>query len=464
MPTDDLTMPASFRAALDAALSRPLLLDPRALDPLRGAAGFRPRAERGGRDDLGYLLDGDVAVVDVSGPLAQRAWSCWMFRGDGYDAIQQRVGAALDDPGARAVVLRLDSPGGEVAGCFEAVRSIRAAASRAGKPVVAYVDEMACSAAYALACAASEIVAPDTGLVGSIGVIMTVESYAEQLAAEGVSIALITSGAAKADGHPAVALSDDARARLQADVDQLAQVFAAEVAAGRPALDAKAALGLDARVLIGGAAVAAGLADHVGPLSVALERARSLASRSTPTGAVGATGRHMDLFAMLGAKTEAEALVAAQNLTNHRAQVRALTGAESDDAALGTLHAWKRDAAAAAELRAEKVAAEERAAADAAKAAKRERADLIERGVAAMKITPAEAAEDGTPGAFLTGMSTESLRAFVARAGGTVVTNGVRQPAKGAATGASLTAEQREIAASLGLDADAYAQALAAQG
>ena len=455
----DLTMPASFRAALSAALSRPLLLDPRALDSVRAAGGFRPKAEgpRGmGGGAEPFERDGELAVVGVSGPLAQRAWSCWMFSGDGYDAIVQRAAAAFNDRDTRGVVLRLDSPGGEVAGCFEAVRSLRAMARDAGKPLVAYVDELACSAAYALACAADEVVLPDTGLVGSIGVIMTVESYAEALAAEGVSVALITSGAAKADGHPAVALSDDARARLQADVDQLAQVFAGEVAAARP-LDAKAVLALDARTFLGASAVSAGLADHVGPFAVALERARSLASRSTPTGAVGATGRHMDLFAVLGAKTEAEALVAAQNLNKMRVSLREMTGATSDDAALGTLAAWKRDAAAANDLRAQ-VAAEKAA------AEKRERAELLDAAVASMRLTPAERDADGQEGAFTTGMTNAALKAFAARPV-TVGSGGApRPPTKAAATGAALTAEQREIAASLSLDADAYAQALAAQG
>ena len=454
----DLTMPASFRAALSAALSRPLLLDPRALDSVRAAGGFRPKAEgpRGmGGGAEPFERDGELAVVGVSGPLAQRAWSCWMFSGDGYDAIVQRAAAAFNDRDTRGVVLRLDSPGGEVAGCFEAVRSLRAMARDAGKPLVAYVDELACSAAYALACAADEVVLPDTGLVGSIGVIMTVESYAEALAAEGVSVALITSGEAKADGHPAVALSDDARARLQADVDQLAQVFAGEVAAARP-LDAKAVLALDARTFLGASAVSAGLADHVGPFAVALERARSLASRSTPTGAVGATGRHMPLLALLGVATEADAVTAVQALTNLRAQVRGATGADSDDAALGTLAAWKRDAAAANDLRAQ-VAAEKAA------AEKRERAELLDAAVASMRLTPAERDADGQEGAFTTGMTNAALKAFAARPV-TVGGNAPRQPAKAAATGAALTAEQREIAASLSLDADAYAQALAAQG
>ena len=202
---NDAAMPASFRAALDAALSRPILLDPRALDPLRGAAGFRPRADAsngsGTSSPAPFTREGDVAVVSIEGPLSQRAWSCWLFEGDGYDAVTSRMKAAIDDRATRSVVMRIDSPGGEVAGCFEAVRTIRAMAKAAGKPLVAYADEMACSAAYALACACDEVVLPDTGMVGSVGVILTLASRAGELAQRGVSVTLLTSGAAKADGH-----------------------------------------------------------------------------------------------------------------------------------------------------------------------------------------------------------------------------------------------------------------------
>jgi len=299
MPPDDLfTMPASFRAGLDAALSRPLLLEERALDPLRvSAGGLRPLAleerddEEGGPAPEPFERDGDVAIVRVSGPLAQRAWSCWMFSGDGYDAIVERGRAALYDSGTRSLVLRLDSPGGEVAGCFDAVRQIRAMAADAGKPVVAYADEVACSAAYALACAAGEIVVPDTGIIGSVGVIMAVTSRAGELAQRGVSVALITSGAAKADGHPALPLSDAARERLQGDVNALARLFAAEVSHARP-LTAEQVLALQARTFLGAEAVNAGLADRVGTCSTAIARAREMAATRpmrTPTGASALT-------------------------------------------------------------------------------------------------------------------------------------------------------------------------------
>lgn len=347
---DTLPMPASFRAALDAALSRPMLLDPRALDPLRiSAGGLRPRAARKSRaaaaeDDEevpveDFTREGDVAVVSVEGPLSQRAWACWMFRGDGYDAVQRRVGAALADASTRAVVLRIDSPGGEVAGCFDAVRTIRAQARESGKPLVAYADELACSAAYALACAADEVIAPDTGILGSIGVIMTVASHAGALAQRGIAVNIITSGAAKADGHPAQTLSSEARERLQADVNALARLFAAEVSHARP-LTAEQVLALEARTALGGDAVRLGLADRTGTLSTAIARARELAATRTtrntmPDPAARAT---LDqLRASLSVETDAELTAAAATLKKR---------AEAADAAFAEVARLKGELAA----------------------------------------------------------------------------------------------------------------------
>lgn len=165
----------------------------------------------------------------------------------------------------------------------------------------------------------------------------------------------------------------------------------------------------------------------------------------------------MSILSMLGVATEADAVVAIQALTSTRAQVHALTGTDTDDAALGTIAAWKRDAAAASDLRAQ-VEADRQA------AAARERAELLDAAVASMRLTPAERAEDGTEGAFTTGMSNSALRAFAARPVTVGATGGPRQPAKAAPSGASLTDDQRAIAAQLGLDADTYAKAIAAQG
>ncbi|RTL25091.1 MAG: hypothetical protein EKK55_10165 [Rhodocyclaceae bacterium] len=461
MPPDPHAMPASFRAALDAALARPLLLDPRALDAVRVAGGFAPRADMGDDEAGGPVAttrQGDVAIVTVRGPLAHRAWSCWLFSGDGYDAIEARVRAALADPLISSVVLRLDSPGGEVAGCFEAVRAIRAARAEADKPLIAYVDECACSAAYALACACDEIVCPDTGLVGSVGVITALEEESAALAEAGVSVAVVTSGEAKADGHPAVPLSADARARIQADIDYLAGVFAAEVAVARP-LEAADVLALGARVYRGEQAVSAGLADRVGNLAAALDRAHALsdsaargpAARRAPSTTAGRTpapGAHRmnSILALLGlpeSATEHDAAAAVTKATEAQRQILALTGASSLDAALGAIHGYKAEAAKVSALAAQ--LAEVRAAELA-----RERAALLDAAVRDGRMAPAERAsyESGP----LAAAPIEFVRASLdARSPAPAVKLAPVAPVAGPPAGA-ITPEDEQVARMMGRD------------
>ena len=162
------------------------------------------------------------------------------------------------------------------------------------------------------------------------------------------------------------------------------------------------------------------------------------------------------ILAALGAADANQGIKLATEATSLRTKVRAATGASDDDAALGTLAAWQRDAAALTELRA--TVEKERA-----EAAANERKQLLAAAVASMRLTPAEAEADGQPEAFVTGMSNAALRAFAARPA--IVGNQARQPttpAKPSAT--SLTDDQKAIADQLGLDHAAYAAQLAAQG
>ena len=147
-----------------------------------------------------FLRFGDVAVVCIDGPLSQRGG--WFF--DGYESVADRISCALECDEIKAVVLKINSPGGVVAGCFETVKALRAGKT---KPVYAYADECAASAAYALACVADQIWLPASGMVGSVGVIGVVEDYTEAMAMHGVRVAVLTTGARKADGNPAVALT-----------------------------------------------------------------------------------------------------------------------------------------------------------------------------------------------------------------------------------------------------------------
>lgn len=223
-----------------------------ALDPRAFLATFDAVAERGN------VVHSDVSVVSVRGPLEHHAGT-WM---DSYSEIIERVSAACDTP-ARAVALRIDSPGGTVAGMLDTARAVRARCDAAGKRLLAYVDGQACSAAYALACAADAIVVDESAIVGSIGVISTRLDLTEQAAGLGMKVAIVASGARKADGHPHLPITETELAAQQTIVDALASGFFAHVAACRGvAVEEIAAL--DAGVFVGADAVGRRLADAVG--------------------------------------------------------------------------------------------------------------------------------------------------------------------------------------------------------
>ena len=249
--------------------------------PLRAA--IEPRADMDGddeddhEDDGNIYLDNGVAMVCVDGPLMQRGGWFW----DGYASVGHRFQSALTRPGTRAVVLKLNSPGGVAAGCFEAARQMRADAVAAGVPVLVYVDEMACSAAYALACVGDQLWMPDSGCVGSVGVVATYLDATAALKNMGMRYVLVTSGAYKADGHPAQAITPEMTARFKATVDHLAGLFFAWVAERRQ-MSTSEVSALQAGVLWGRAAVVAGLADRVGSLTDCLTRAASLAADQDP--------------------------------------------------------------------------------------------------------------------------------------------------------------------------------------
>ena len=148
---------------------------------------------------------GNVAVVHVRGPLEHHACPY----SDSYEALRARFGEALASRPC-AVGLRIDSPGGLVSGLNEAVYDMRRAARNEGVFVYAYVDELAASAAYAIACVADEIVIPPSGIAGSVGVISTMCDVSRANEAAGVTFVTLTYGARKADGNVNTPISDDA--------------------------------------------------------------------------------------------------------------------------------------------------------------------------------------------------------------------------------------------------------------
>lgn len=419
-------VPESFRAALEARLARPILLEHRYLDSVRALHNFQPRADYGGSGKAppAFQRDGDVAIISIEGALAQKAWSCWAFSGDGYDAILQRVGSALDDASIRSIVLRIDSPGGEVAGCFEAARTIRTMGAM--KPIVAFADELCCSAAYALASSADEIVVPDTGVIGSIGVITVVGDRVKANEERGINLRVIRSGKFKATPHPDEPLQAEAIAKVQAEIDALAKIFATDVAMSRPHLvDAEHVLSFEAATFLGAEAVANGIADHVGNLNLALMRARALGEqRRTSRRSASAEQRN----------TKMESIAKALGLPHDASEadiVLALGARDRDHAtATKTIEALTADVASA----------NQRATDAEARADKVEREHVMAQIKDARKWAP-------SLDAFLASQSTAQLRSWLESAPAVVPGGEIKPPATPPTNDTQLTPELAELAA-----------------
>ncbi len=227
------------------------------------------------------VVDG-IAVIEIAGVLIHRGG--WIGQSSGqtsYEGIAAQIEAAASDASVRGLALEIDSFGGEVAGVFDLADRIRA--TRASKPVWAFVAEHAFSAGYALASQADRIVLPRTGALGSIGVVVMHADLSGKLDQDGVQVTLVHSGQHKVDGNPYEPLSTEVRTDIQREIDVLRFLFAETVAAGRAGqLSQEAALATEAATYRGADAVTAGLADEVTDLGRGFADFRKLvAQRST---------------------------------------------------------------------------------------------------------------------------------------------------------------------------------------
>ncbi|NNM56307.1 MAG: S49 family peptidase [Acidocella sp.] len=231
------------------------------LRPLREASTGPVRHWAAGGTDRGYDVINGIAVIKICGVLVHRLGVLRPAMGmTGYDGIRAAFTNALRDRAVQAIVLDIDSPGGDVCGCFDLVDKIYQA--RGTKPVRAILGENAFSAAYAIASATDWITVPRTGGAGSIGVMMMVLDISKALASEGVGVTVIQFGARKADGMPELPLSKAARKLMQADVNTVGELFVKTVARNRKMKPA-AIKALEARTFQGAAALKVGLVDGV---------------------------------------------------------------------------------------------------------------------------------------------------------------------------------------------------------
>ncbi|MCO8643226.1 S49 family peptidase [Burkholderia multivorans] len=202
-----------------------------------------------------------VARIPIQGTLVHKLGTLHPWSGmTGYDGIRSLLSLAMEDPEVRAIVLDIDSPGGEVAGCFDLTDAIYEA--REEKPIWSILSESAYSAAYAIASASDRIIVPRTGGTGSVGVICMHVDFSKALSQAGIDVTLIHYGDRKADGNEYSPLSKDARARIQADVDAMGELFVETVARNR-GLTAARVRSTQAGTFLGAAGVEVGFADAV---------------------------------------------------------------------------------------------------------------------------------------------------------------------------------------------------------
>ena len=224
---------------------------------------LRPRAQVGAGGKAAIAEARCPAVVEVRGVLEQRAsfWSCG--ESCGYDELEMRLCEALVDPGVSALVIDLDSPGGDGPGLEQCIAKVRALADALGKLILGYVNELAASAGlWILAGLCDAIYLPPSGRAGSVGCLVPFIGEARALRREGLDVYIARAPAGKARPSSVEGLDPIGKARIDALAAEGEARFVAAIATRRH-LAPEVIRGWNGGIFTGAAAVSAGIADGV---------------------------------------------------------------------------------------------------------------------------------------------------------------------------------------------------------
>ena len=215
-------------------------------------------------DSLQVVGPDKVALVRIEGLLVTS------------EKVVEEVNDYADDASIKAIILRIDSPGGGVVASQEIYNAVKNA-RKEGKKVVASMGSVAASGGYYIAAAADKIVANPGTLTGSIGVIMEFASVEKLLEKIGVKGMVVKAGEYKDMGSPFRDMTDQEKKLLQGVIDDVHAQFIDAVAEGRnlPVADVKAIA--DGRIFTGRQALALKLVDRMGDLSESIQFAGALA-------------------------------------------------------------------------------------------------------------------------------------------------------------------------------------------
>ena len=193
----------------------------------------------------------------------------------GSEAMGWAIRAARDDDSIRAIVLRIDSPGGAAIASDIIWRELELA--RQEKPVIASMSDVAASGGYYIAAAADVVVAQPGTITGSIGVVAGKLAYGGTLEKLGVNVGTVTDGEMAGMNSPFAPYSDETRVRVQEQIDAVYETFLRRVADGREMLIDDVHAIAQGRVWTGRQAKAIGLVDELGGMREALAIAKERA-------------------------------------------------------------------------------------------------------------------------------------------------------------------------------------------
>lgn len=225
-------------AFLAQLLATPWAMQPEVLAAYVGIISRRyagePAATIQAAKPAATMRQGSIAVIPVHGAIMQRANLMQdVCGGCSTDQVSGMLRQALADETVAQILLDIDSPGGSVYGTGELAAEIYQARSQ--KPIVAFANSLAASAAYWIGCSASEFYVTPGGEVGSIGVWMAHDDYSQAMAESGVKTTIISAGKFKVEGNPYEPLHEDAQAFMQSRVSDYYAAFTQGVAKGRGA-------------------------------------------------------------------------------------------------------------------------------------------------------------------------------------------------------------------------------------
>ena len=247
---------------------------------------------------IGGISTGNIARIDIEGVLILRPQETSLFIEEiGVEDYIEALDRAEKDPTVKAIILRVNSPGGEVIASEKLARKVKEVSEK--KPVIAYIETMGTSGAYMVIAPATCIVAEKHSIVGSIGVRLDMIQYYELMKKLGVNVTVIKAGRYKDIGSPYRPMTPEERMYLEDIVEEIYIDFVRWVAENRNMTFEETLKVADGKIYSGYEAKKVGLVDYVGTEEDAVEIAQELANISTPVVVDYTPSKYTGLFNLM---------------------------------------------------------------------------------------------------------------------------------------------------------------------